>query len=527
MHKQSNRIWITGLILGWLFDLLFWKHAPGINFTIFVVACLVGGFYVVRMEGIKPAVRSTVLVIPILLFAVITILRQDLLSQFLAFASTLFLMGLLATTLVGGRWSSFGLADHVLAYLQLAAGMVSRPFMFLMDGRRMQLDAPGEKNRKSKVWPVIRGILIAIPVVMVFAVLLSSADLIFAERLNTIVAFFRLENLPQYIFRVIYILVAAYLLVGVFLHAATSSRNEKLISDGKSLVPPFLGFVETSIILGSLNILFILFVVIQFQYFFGGQANIHLDGYTYAEYARKGFGELIIVAVFSLLLFLGLSGISRRDEPRQRNIFSGLGVALFLLVGIILLSAFQRLGLYESAYGFSQSRTYAHVFLIWLGLLLAAVVILELVHQERRFALAVLVMVLGFSVSLAALNVDGFIVRQNVHRAVQGQELDVAYLASLTSDAVPTLNELFQDPTYNEKIHELVGAALVCMADRNTAGGDKDWRAFNLSQFLARQALDSLVNDLKSYSYSSQAYPATVTTPSGAVVNCQDSGFMD
>ena len=56
--------------------------------------------------------------------------------------------------------------------------------------------------------------------------------------------------------------------------------------------PQFLGFTEAAVVLGAVVVLFALFVVIQFQYFFGGQTNIGVQGYTYSEYARRGFGEL-------------------------------------------------------------------------------------------------------------------------------------------------------------------------------------------------------------------------------------------
>ena len=124
-------------------------------------------------------------------------------------------------------------------------------------------------------------------------------------------------------------------------------------------------------------------MVIQFQYFFGGQTNIGVQGYTYAEYARRGFGELVAVAFFSLLLFLGLSAIVKRQNPAQRWVFSGLGLGMVALVGVMLVSAFQRLLLYEAAYGFSRLRMYTHVFMIWLGLLLAVVVVLEILRRER------------------------------------------------------------------------------------------------------------------------------------------------
>ena len=527
MKGKSNRIWIVALILGWIFDFLFWKHALGINFAIFVLFCLAGGFYVLRMDGLKPATSSLILVIPILFFAVITFIRQDLLSLFLAVASTLFLMVLLVTSFVGGRWSSYGLSDYIVTTLKLGVGALTKPFLKWMVDRKEKTNDPEANNKKNKVFPIVRGILIAIPIVVIFSALLSSADLVFAQRLDSFVAFFRLENLPEYLFRIIYILIAAYLLVGVFLHAANNSQNERLIADERSSLPTFLGITESSIILGSVSVLFILFVAIQFQYFFGGQANIHLDGFTFAEYARKGFGELVMVAFFSLILFLGLSGITHRESKGQRNLFSGLGITVVVLVGIILVSAFQRLGLYESAYGFSQSRTYAHVFMIWLGLLLITVVILELFHKEKSFALAVLLAVLGFSTSLALLNVDGFIVRHNVDRAVNGQKLDVPYLASLTTDGIPALKDIYMDPAYSQTVHEQVGAALVCMSQGILSTQDVDWCAFTFSQYNGLKIMQSLEGSLKIYSLSIEGFPSTVKTPSGSTINCQATGLMD
>ena len=48
MHIKPNRLWITVLLLGWLFDFLFWKHAPGISFAIYVTATLIAGFILLR-----------------------------------------------------------------------------------------------------------------------------------------------------------------------------------------------------------------------------------------------------------------------------------------------------------------------------------------------------------------------------------------------------------------------------------------------------------------------------------------------
>jgi hypothetical protein len=251
----------------------------------------------------------------------------------------------------------------------------ARPLTFTTEARKAQAEA-GAQPAKYNLWPILRGIIIALPVVVIFASLLASADVIFSQRLDAFIELFKLEKLPEYIFRMIYILVIGYALAGIVLHAASASKDEKLIGEEKPMIPPFLGFTESSIVLGSVVILFAVFVVIQFQYFFGGTANITFEGYSYADYARRGFGELVTVAFFSLLMLLTLSAVTKRETETQRRIFSGLGVALVALLLVMLVSAYQRLVLYEAAYGFSRLRTYTHVFLVWIGLLLVATIVL-------------------------------------------------------------------------------------------------------------------------------------------------------
>ena len=109
-------------------------------------------------------------------------------------------------------------------------------------------------------------------------------------------------------------------------------------------MPAFLGFTEGAVILGAVVVLFALFAVVQFQYFFGGQANISVQGYTFAEYARRGFGELVTVAFFSLLLFLGLSAVTKRNDETQRWVFTGMGVGMVALVGVMLVFGFPEVG---------------------------------------------------------------------------------------------------------------------------------------------------------------------------------------
>ena len=40
MKANPNRFWIIVILLGWVFDFLFWKKPLGVNFAIFVTLCL-------------------------------------------------------------------------------------------------------------------------------------------------------------------------------------------------------------------------------------------------------------------------------------------------------------------------------------------------------------------------------------------------------------------------------------------------------------------------------------------------------
>ena len=522
--KRTNILWITALLLGWFFDFLFWKQPLGLNFAIYVLLCLAGGLLVLRRNELRPAWKSLLLLIPILLFAFISFLRQEPLSLFLAVVVTLGSMGLLAVSFLGGRWPFYSLTDYVVQSFRLAGSLLARPILFLVETRQAGVPpaegaVPRSRAGWKRFWAILRGILIALPVLAIFAALLASADLVFAQRLHDFTRLFRLENLPQYLFRAFYILIAAYALAGAILHAARKSQDQQLWS-GKPFVPQFLGFTEAAVVLGAVVALFAAFVVIQFQYFFGASANIGVQGYTYSEYARRGFGELIAVAFCSLLLFLGLSAIVKRQNPAQRWGFSGLGIGMVLLVGVILVSAFQRLLLYEAAYGFSRLRMYTHIFMIWLGALLAVVVLLELLRRERLFALAALLTTLGFALSLALVNVDASIVRQNVARASQGQGLDVPYLASLSPDSVPALVAAYEFKVLPGLTRDAVGAVLVCRLHTLSQSTDGDWRSFTLSAWWADQAITRLRSRLQLYHVTQDQDVVKILTPGNVYYEC-------
>ena len=528
MQKYSTLLWFLAFALGLSFDLLFWDvTSPGVSFLIFSALTLTGGILLLWKGQIRPARNTWLLLAPIAFFAFFTFVRLEPLTAFLGYSLTLALMGILALTYQSGRWPLYSLADYFAGFFRMLFSLIAEPLIFQTQVNKTKAETDPVEKPPSAFWPVVRGLLFAIPVLAFFTVLLASADMVFSQRIDDLIKLFSLEKLPEYIFRLVYISILAYALAGLLLHAAKPAMDEKLIGLEKPLIPAFLGFTESAIVLGSINLLFASFVFIQFQYFFGGLQNIKLDGYTYADYARNGFGELVTVAFFSLLLFLGLSAITRRSEGKQRPIFSGLGIFLVAMVGVMLASAFQRLMLYEMAYGFTRLRTYTHVFIIWLALLLLATIILELRNRQRVFALAAIIAALGFAASLCLMNVDGFIVRQNIARHVGGDRLDVGYLASLSTDAVPVLTGFYQSKTLDAATRDRVGAALACFdaqAASRIEDESADWRTFHLSRYLAARSLAPL--NLSGYEFADKDYRSSVTTPLGETYNCY-STVMD
>ncbi len=481
-------LFIISLAVAWLFDYLFWHKQWGISFPIFTFLLVGIGFLFAYRQGLLPARQGLWLLLPILFFAVFSALRLEPFTLLLCRILVLLLVCVLALTFLGGRWVDYNFSDFVAKLIALIpAGL-------------MQLrNTPVGRLKKERgffqrsILPVFRGLLLAIPLLWFLAALLSSADPIFRAWLNSLFQFLNIDNAAEYIFRGFYILVLGYVFAGVYLYSLTKSRNEELIGKDHPLVGPWLGFGEAATMLASVNLLFATFVIVQFRYFFGGAANIinNPSGLTYAEYARRGFGELVFVSVTSLLFFIILSSITKRGNLLRQRWFSGLGITLFLLVAVILVSAYQRLLLYEGIYGFTRIRTYSHVFMIWLALLLLVVVILEALQRQRAFAVAVLLAVLGFAASLSVLNGDGFIVRANVHRDHLGYELDIPYIASLSEDAVPSLYSSYQDANLasDSTLAAKIAAAVACHAalhDFYSTG--LPWQSWNLARENARQA---------------------------------------
>jgi len=524
MKIYPNKLLVVALFLGWLFDFLFWEHSIGVNFAIFATVCMLFGIGILVSSGFRPAKKTLWLLIPFLFFSVVTFLRQEPLTIFLAYTFTTITLILLVNSYLDGQWIQYGLSDYLVKSIGLMASMVRRPFPFLVFNP--QVDTENSKNEEIKnklpIGGIIRGLLIALPIVIFFTSMLASADLVFDQKLADFLDKFETEDIAEYIERMIYILLCAYILVGIFLHAAFASDNTKALAEKKKM-KQFLGFTEASIVLGSVSLLFLIFVIIQFQYFFGGQENIGVEGYSYSQYARRGFNELINVAFFSLLMIIGLGKLTHRESETQKRIYSGLSIFLVLLVMVILVSAYQRINLGIDWHGYSRLRLYPRIFLIWVGILFITIVTLESFRLEKYFTFAFLMASFGFGVSLTLANVDNAIVKYNIERVVNGKNLNTIHLSSLSTDAISVLVDEFKSPNIPDPIREGIGAILVCYIHSypmNDESLDENFQSFNYSRWSAHKALDSVMTDLSEYKILEKRYPMLVRTPLNLQYEC-------
>lgn len=516
--KNPGRLLLVVLVLGWAFDFLFWKQRVGVNFPIFLAVCVLGGVYLLWTEGYRAARRAFWLLLPFLVFVAFTFLRREPLTVFLAYVFSLFSIGLFATSYQGGRWYLYRLSDYLYKFIRLIGDVFGGFAVYFLRFRKAPPELVDEKKRLPLAG-LVRGFVIAVPILLCFGSLLASADVVFNQKLAD---FFDAEKISEYSQRLFRIVLLAYLVGGVFLHSASKSLDERITEEKKSLVKPFLGFTESAVVLGSVSALFFIFVLVQFRYFFGGETNIGVAGYTYSQYARRGFNELVLVAFFSLVLLVVLSIVTARQNAEQRRTYSILSVAVVALVMVILVSAYQRISLAIGWHGYSRLRLYPRIFLIWLGLLLIAVAVLEIFQRERYFALAAVVAAMGFAVSITLFNVDASIVKLNVYRSWHGKNLNVPHLASLSADAVPPLAQQFLSKELPTSTHEGLGAILACYKYSEDAPhtSQYDWRSFNTSSWQAHLALEAIRPGLKGYTIQYKKFPVRVKTPNGVLYNC-------
>jgi Zn-dependent protease with chaperone function len=421
----ATRILAAALVGGLLFEVLVVGRAAGLNAPVLLGLLLAGAIGLAGRDGLRRMDRADAWLAPAALaFASFAVLRAD---PWLVGADLV-----LAAALTAGAVAALGGARitraTVPAVLRVAGDMAGAAAVGAVGVVRAWPVPAGARrpNLPPSLVPVARGVALALPVLLVFGLLFAAADAVFAAAARSVLDIRVDVDLGAAARVTADVAFAAWVIAGLLAAAVVprAIRAPALVRDpipgwvvpvGASAPPaiPALagaaerrgsGTVEAGTVLLLVAALFAGFVVLQVAYLFGGRDTLTAAGLTYAEYARRGFFELVAVSMLAILLVAVLDlAVARRSRVQL-----AASIAVLALTAIVLVSALERLRLYQAAYGWTELRL---VVLVSIGWLAVALLASALLLARRRTAWLLHVLGVLFLVVVAGLNAAAWGIR--------------------------------------------------------------------------------------------------------------------
>ena len=493
----------AGLVFGVAGDVLLRGGGePGLNLFLLIVGLGVAVWMLSRRAGLALSREALVSLGVGMAFPATLVFRASDTLRPLAFLAAAVAFALPALR-AGAAWlRRSGVSNQVEAVAWAGVNAMAGGFRLVrvtLAGRSARGAPPagsGEAGR-HRARAVVRGLLLAIPFLLAFGALFMSADRIFAGFVTGLVDF-DYEEIVSHVFVTAFL---TWLACGYLTGFLTGTR---LLTPSEAFgTRPTVGIVEIATALALVDLLFLLFVTIQFRYLFGASGLVEVTpGLTYAEYVREGFGQLALACALVLPSLLAADWLLQPRRPRETVVFRALGGLLLLLLVVIIASALQRVRAYEAAYGLTESRFYAAAFVGWLTLLTVWFAATVLRGRRERFAFPALVSGFAFLALLVAVNPDEWIARTNLARAAEaptvtdrsGEGVDAHYLASLSADAVPTLMNALTDLPPPSRCVLARGLLKRWGSDGKQ---EPDWRNWNWPVARARQMVGAKTEALR------------------------------
>ena len=276
-----------------------------------------------------------------------------------------------------------------------------------------------EGKEKKNLWYALLGVLVAVPFLLVVVGLLSSADVFFGQMTNTLLNAINAETVVGVVARTLIAFFGTYLMVAYLCRHSLSET----VTDHRHGEP-----VLAITVTGMLTAVYLLFSGIQIFGLFLGRLQLP-QGYTYAQYAREGFFQLLAVSILNLILVLVCMSFFR-DSKVLKVVLTLMSLCTFIMIA----SSAMRMIMYINTYDL----TFLRILVLWtLGLLtLLFIGVLLSIFREKfplfRYSIVVVtILYLGLSFS----HPDYIIASVNVRK----QTVDYNYLESLSADAAPVL----------------------------------------------------------------------------------------
>lgn len=467
--KENFHIYgVATFLLACLYAFCMYRNPSGITYVLFVAA---GIFYInfcLKKLEIEAKKGKRFYTISMILLAVSTFCTDDgriiFFNKLGVFLLTIsMLLWLFYNT---EKWNLGKFLHAIFDTCMGVLGEIPTPFGDATWYCKNKLD-----KKNSKYLYALIGLVVAIPLFIIVLLLLTSADIVFKNMADEILSGFKFNNIVLTVWLVFFMFVAAY---GILVLLCKRPIKEDI--KDKRTGEPLIAIPVATI----LSLLYIVFSGVQILYLFMGNMELPA-GYTYAEYAREGFFQLLAVGILNLILVLvGLCYF--RPNKALKVILTVMSACTY----VMLASSAMRMIIYIQYYYLTFLRILVLWSLVVLFIIFTGVIIY--IYKEdfplfRYSMVVVTVLYLGLSFShpdywIAKVNVAGS--EENRSEFFLGSTYyDYNFLSKLSADAAPVLLE-WEEEYYSEKYAERLEDRIEDITIRN----------FNVSRFVAEQIMD-------------------------------------
>lgn len=430
----ARRLLAHALMVGVAADALLRRGPTGIGFALWVAFLIMAAMSITLGAGRSVPREAHAWLATALLFASAIAWRDSMTLQFFDALAVVGSIAMAGVALADTRAALFAerLRDTIWALALLGR---ETAFGAIPLALRDAVGSAGASAARHRVGTAGRVTAVSGLLLFVFGSLLRSADPIFAS----------LVSLPELDFPTL----ASHVVVIVFFGAVVAGwgRGALMARDGAARCPDVsfvrLGTADVTGALGTLLVLFAVFVAAQLGWLFGGERFLReRTGLTAAAYARQGFFQMMwVVALVAPLLVGTRAALDPAAGTELRRRHARLSLPIIVLLGIMIVSAILRMRLYVQYFGLTTDRLYPLVVIGWLAFVLVWLARTVLRDSGRPFAAGVAISGLVTLAALNAVSPDVVVARVNLRRAarlnrVAARRLDVRYLATLSGEAV-------------------------------------------------------------------------------------------
>lgn len=459
--KTGLEVLQSAVLIGIAGDFLLRETPWGLNaflWVLLVSAAMLVLTYLGRRENFS---RQTLILHGALLFFAATFLYRASVPLLLLNALAIFtLAAVLTLPNLKLNPNISGVSHYILGFVWSGINLIISPVLLIFSDIKWK--SSNDSGWTKTVFPVLRGLLIVTPLLVIFGGLFMAADAAFEGLIKRSLNIDTGEVFEHLLLTAFLSWIVAGYLRGTLFETlipeyfAKTEKTETAETAPKrdwrdfnsSWLPNTLtlGNIEIGIIWGLMNLLFLSFVIVQLPYLFGGFEYVqNTENVKLAEYARRGVAELGLVTILVLPVLLIGHWFIRRENKTTEKLFKIMAGIQIGLLFVIMISSAQRMILYTGSYGYGLTleRFYAMALLALLAAIFVWFAATIFVGQRQRFAWGMLWISLFTLGVLNITNPEKFVLRTNFQLMQQGRQFDARYnTMELREDAMPTLFEI-------------------------------------------------------------------------------------